>query len=246
MVSPWRSIFNKMKILVYTCSDFSPYAKECIDLLYASIYNKNKFDFAVVTNNLNAPKTFNIIYDDSKINFVVDLRYSSKLPKDYDRYIYLDSDILFYGDVELLYDSSKEHSIVTEPTSMAGEWYSYPFSDSLHKEKESKLEALNSGTFSFTDTSFLSEVREFLSKDTKSSPSESAKFEQACYNYAMCKKLNYDFSKAHKLNDFVQLFAQYNPVSINKKLYHFNGFSGNMVEKYRLMVHYFNVIKALP
>lgn len=235
-----------MKTLVYTCSDFSPLAKECIDLLYSSIHNKSKFDFAVVTNSVNAPKTFNIIYDDSKVNYVVDLRYSAKIPNNYDRYIYLDSDILFYGDIELLYDTNIEHSIVNEFLMMDSDWCSYPFSDSTHKNKEKSLKGLNSGTFTFTDTSFLSEVRALLSKDTKSTPMESAKFEQSSYNYAICKKLNYDFSKAYDLNPIVQLFAHQHPISIEKKLYHFNGFSGGMDIKYKLMQHHFDVVKNLP
>lgn len=231
-----------MKTLLYTISDFSFKAKECIELMYNSINQTKDFDFVVVTNNKNYPKNLPVIVDDSNINYIGDLKYSSKIPEGYSRYIYLDSDILFFGSINELYDD-REYSLVFElGKPMSLEFFSYPFSDNNHKIIEKNLTGINAGTFSFKNYYFLKEVREKINNIKLNNDHLSARYEQSAFNYVISKSVNYNFSLIKDLTPITSLFAQNNPYNENKKIYHFCGFNGNMVSKYNLMEKFNNEV----
>lgn len=231
-----------MKTLLYTVSDFSDKARDCIDLLLSNIDKSDDFDFVVVSNNKNHPKDISVVVDNSNINYIGDLKYSLEIPKGYSRYVYLDSDILFYGSIKDLYDEDKDYSLVFENIPMNLHFFSYPYSDDNHKNMEKNLLGLNAGTFSFKNHSFLQIVREKISNVRIHNPVTAAMYEQSALNYVISKLLNYDFSLAKNLTPITSLFAQEHPYDENKKIYHFCGFNGSMINKYRLMENFNNAV----
>ena len=81
-------------ILVYTVSDFKPQADQCINMMVDSL-KKDNFDFCVITNK-NPPSNFkhNVVVDTNNYDYVGFLKYSEKIPENYDYYVYLDSVLL--------------------------------------------------------------------------------------------------------------------------------------------------------
>ena len=85
------------KTLVYTVSDFSPYAEECINMLVDNMEMNENMDFCVVANKYPSSLfKHNVIQASHNLNYIGFLKYFPKLPE-YEQYIYLDSDILFFG-----------------------------------------------------------------------------------------------------------------------------------------------------
>lgn len=232
-----------MKTLLYTITNFSQNADDCINLLYSSLKFKDSIDFLVVSNN-PAPVGFvhNTVIDTSisKECYPGFLKYSNMVPKNYDQYIYLDSDILYFGELEWLY-SDKPLSIVRDNGSMLSTWFYYK----QHLEEESIImgstQAINAGTFCFKDISFLSLVNRLYTPHISSNSSiENAILEQASYNYAVAKQYNFDLTKCYDITNITELYAANKEPVNNKYLYHFCGFRNSMITKYEEMKGFYD------
>jgi lipopolysaccharide biosynthesis glycosyltransferase len=241
-----------MKTLCYTIADFKPFVTEAIELLYQSLLINNDeslFDFIVLSSN-NNPSKFELttIVDASNLfGYVGFLKYSPLLPTNYDRYIYLDCDILYFGSIEKLFDKDKI-TIVTEPGSkMSGEWWSYNKSNSNTKELCNNTSGINAGTYCFynKDIDFLSEIRNLCFSNIKSSFIENAQSEQGIYNYVLGKRCNFNLSCYYDITDIVQLHAAASSITKNKTLYHFCDCTISMANKYNSMENFYDQYKRI-
>lgn len=230
-----------MKTLLYTVSDFKNNALDCINLLLSNIKNKD-FDFAIVSNK-NHTCQYPVIVDDKPYNYIGFLKYSEYIPSGYDQYIYLDSDILFFGNIIDLFHSEKQFSIVKEKLLMNTEWFKYPYLNSLeYISQAGSTLGLNAGTFAYKNIDFLSKVRylfePFISQDTH----VDARLEQSSYNLALSSIVNFDFSQCHDLTDTTVLFADQFDYQKDKTIYHFCGFSNEMQSKLFKMKKFYDKI----
>lgn len=217
-----------MKTLVYTISDFKPHALDCISLLYKSMQGSD-FDFCIVSNKRLENCPFNVIIDPIERAYVGFLKYSPRVPSGYDRYLYLDSDILFFDKVNSFF-SDKPFSVVLEKLQMSDEWFNYFRSG----EDFSQYKGINAGSFGFYDYSFLARVRKLFEPFISGDVHRDARLEQSSFNYAVLKTIGGDFSLLEDFSQQSLLFAQSNS-PLNKKLYHFCGFSNEMSSKYYKM-----------
>lgn len=238
-----------MKTLLYTVSDFKPLAAECIDLLFSNI-EKSKtcdIDTCVVTSELHLPKDlvsnyrYKIITDNFYSNYIGFLKYSKNIPLGYDSYIYLDSDILYFGRPEELISEDKDISIVFENLKMSNEWFKYQNIKSKNYDAFFEgVNGINAGSFCFKDVSFLKNVRDLFEPYIANDVHKDARLEQSSFNFAICKYTNFDLSKCFDISSMVQLFASDFPFSDQKKLYHFCGFSNEMRSKFFKMKFFLN------
>lgn len=231
-----------MKTLLYTVSDFKNHAIDCIDLLINNIKDYD-FDFAIVSNQ-NIDCKYKIILDEKKYEYIGFLKYSEQIPNGYNQYIYLDSDILYFGHSKDLVDDSKEFSIVKEKLLMNNEWFKYPYNDSFeYINKSSSNLGLNAGTFAYKNISFLQNVRNlyepFISQDIHLD----ARLEQSSYNFALSHAVDFDFNRCHDLTNKTVLFADQHEFSTEKSIYHFCGFSNEMNSKFLKMKRFYDNIK---
>lgn len=227
-----------MKNLIYTISNFCPYADECIDLLHNSISLNNKnFDFVVLSSQ-EPPQSFKlpVIIDDDPIyeSYVGFLKYSNKIPNNYDQYIYLDSDILYFGLLSQFTKLEYNFTITKESAKMSEEWFKYKYGLKQYKHKYKNISAINAGSFAFRDLSFLSHVKDLYENYIESEPIENAKLEQSSFNYALAILSDFNLNEYYDISYMCQLYAQTDPVS-NKLLYHFCNFSNSMENKFRYM-----------
>jgi lipopolysaccharide biosynthesis glycosyltransferase len=231
-----------MKTFLYTVSDFKNGALECIDLLIDNLKDRD-FDFAIISNK-NTDCKYDVIIDSKDYQYIGFLKYSEKIPEGYDQYIYLDSDILYFGEIKDLFNESKEFSIVKEKLLMSNEWFKYPYNNSFDyiNEANSNL-GLNAGTFCYKNISFLNSVRELYTPFISQDIHLDARLEQSSYNLALSKSVDFDFSKCHDLTDKTVLFADQYPFSKEKTIYHFCGFSNEMNSKFFKMKNFYDNIK---
>jgi hypothetical protein len=210
--------------------------------------NTENFDFYVVTNNKNfrniyISKKYNIIYDDDiKSPYIGWLKYTKKLPINYDYYLYFDSDILCYEKLENIISLDKDLSLVKEDRFMSFNWFNYPYATVEEKEIFKSINGVNAGTYFFKDTSFLNDVRDsFKNHNISSNGKEKlAMFEQSCFNYSVFKYLlNNEYTD---ITDYVKLFAK--EIS-NETIYHFCGYEGFMDNKYVRMNNFNNKYKNI-
>lgn len=221
-----------MKILIYTVTDFSSNASNCIRLLYDSIDKSEEFDFLVMATK--PPEDFfefKYIVDPIGSPYAGILKFSEKIPEGYDKYIYLDSDILFYGKASDLFTIDKKISIVKESRNMLVEWHRYPYADHQDISLMSETSAINAGTFSFSSYKYFKGVRDLFFPFISGFISDNAKLEQQAFNYFVAKTVEFNLDACFDLTEITQLFAQQFAPS-EKKLYHFCGFTGEMSSKY--------------
>jgi alpha-N-acetylglucosamine transferase len=226
-----------MRTLVYTISNFSPNASDCIDLMYSSLKINKNTDFCVIANT-NPPNDFRFktIVDErvSRDCYVGFLKYSDMVPKEYAQYVYLDSDILYFGEIDQLY-SNKQLSIVRDHGSMTSTWFYYKNHDLQDLDRMKITQAVNAGSFAFKDISFLKRVRSLYEPYIEHNLVNNAILEQASFNYVIAKIGNFSFEHFHDLTDMSLLYASKKELVENKCLYHFCGFKNSMIEKYQEM-----------
>jgi len=225
-----------MKYLVYTVSDFTDYAEECIAYLYESIINNNDasiFDFCIVSNNKNLKSNFDIIFDDNNSSYIGWSKYTKKLPNGYDGYLYLDSDILFNEKIKNMF-GQYDNSVVCESQQMASPWFMFSLSSEEEKKEMSKINGFNAGTFAFKKKDVLIEISNICDriKNKNFNTIQQACTEQTCFNYWIfnCLKKKILFNN---LTRMVQLHVT--EKQENKSVFHFCGFTGNMKDKYERM-----------
>lgn len=226
------------KILYYTITNFCPYADECIKLLYQSIkVNNNGFDFVVLSNK-DKPQNFDIntIVDKNSLydKYVGFLKYSDLVPKNYDHYAYLDSDILYFGKLSQLISENYDFTITKESFGMNHEWFSFPYVSKEHKEQFKKTSGINAGSFAFKNLSFLSDIKSLYSPYITDDSMKNAKLEQSAYNYVLALLCNFDLSKYYDISPIASLYCGTYPLE-GKVLYHFCNFANSMEFKFHNM-----------
>jgi lipopolysaccharide biosynthesis glycosyltransferase len=230
-----------MKTLLYTVSDFKNSALDCIEMMLKNIKG-SEFDFAIVSNK-EVDCRHKIILDQKPYNYIGFLKYSENLPKEYDRYVYLDSDILYFGQINELFAENKEFSIVREKLKMSNEWFKYPYLNTPdYLSKINNVFGLNAGTFSFKDVSFLKNVRSLFEPFISQEIHQDARLEQSSFNFALSREVDFNFSKCYDLTDISVLFADQSSYQSDKLLYHFCGFSNEMQSKLFKMKNFYDKI----
>ena len=235
-----------MKICLYTISDLNPESIQCVDMLYDSIFSQtiNKqynIDFYVVSNKLPTHYIkYNCILSEYNDAHIVYSRYTSNLPSGYDKYIYLDSDILFFDDILSIIDNRYDFGLVTEGDigCMNSDWWRYPFCKQEDIEIFDSLKGINSGTFVLSNKEYLTEVSKlfipYLHLWKTKDGSENAMFEQSCFNYFIAKKCGASLDNCYLLTDKIELHCADKPPS-HKKIHHFTGFGFGMSKKLKYM-----------
>jgi hypothetical protein len=237
-----------MKILLYTVSDFSNHAKDCIDLLLQSIHGTN-YDFCVLTNKHDQDSNdYNIIYDAQySCNYIGGLKYQTNLlSPSYDYYIYLDSDILYFDSLDKLIPSDHQYFSVVRETDYAvgdSEWFLFNQADKDDHTHLIYSQALNAGTFVYNQSeinTILSIYQKYIQYHTNRIEYD-CKLEQSIYNYVINKRINFNNYELYKdLSNITQLFASNTNFRNEKTLYHFCGFSNEMTTKYRNMKDFYD------
>ena len=229
------------KVFIYTVSDFKPGSIECIEMLFSTLLKENNenVELNIITNN-NRPykeidKRIKIIEDNNENGnkWVGFLKFSDKIPRGYSYYVYLDSDILYYGKSSDLFDINCDFTIVREGrVPMINEWFFYKKSTQEEFVKMSKLIGLNSGTFAYKDINFLERVRKLYENETASDALSNGKLEQASFNYAICKEIDFTIdNRVLDLSDKALLHATGKQFNKEKTIYHFNSFTNTMNRK---------------
>lgn len=232
-----------MKILVYTISSSREYAIKCQNLLFDNLlkYNSN-IELLTITNNLKTnlnQQKYKTIYDDSDLRL---LKYSQKIPEGYDAYVYLDSDILVYGNITDIVPVKEDYGLVTEaPKKMCSSpWFRYDFADLELIEEMKNKTALNAGTFVYKNTELISYIYKELQKNIDKVPyyKNKWKLEQSCFNYYFLK-----FRHKYKiLDERCKLFALPGDYAdLNKQIFHFCGISKTLLQKYNQMEKFNNL-----
>jgi hypothetical protein len=222
-----------MKFCIYTVSDFSEKSSECIDLLYDSLLKKNKlntFDFYIVTNKNIKNNKYKIIQESINSHYIGWIKYTENLPDGYDFYLYLDSDILFYENVENIF-RKKQISIVYEMLPMSNIWFSSSIANYEEKMQMSQLKGVNAGTFCYENKEFIKEINKLIKIEyyTENIYTQ-AQIEQSTFNYKIFNILKTDKQIINDITSTVSLHA--NDLVKNKYIYHFCGFNGKMEDKY--------------
>lgn len=226
-----------VRVLVYTVTDFNDEAHKCIDLLAANMTLPDGVDFCVISNK-PGPEGFShkVIVEPRDYVYGGFLKYSKLIPKGYDYYLFLDPDIICFGNPVNLIDPNKDFTIIVEPKeSMSGTWFGYrlaPISDRL---KFVMLKGINAGTFGFRHIEFTDSIRKLFEPHIQNKLVADAILEQTSYNYGMCLATDFDLSKSYDVSDKAQLFAGYSPFDLSKQLFHFCGFGKTMADKYSEM-----------
>ena len=241
-----------MKKLVYTTCDFSPNSYNCTELLYRTLtINNSNFDFYIVSNKNSEQSKFPIIVEDSPNRKVLaNWKYTDLMPKGYDQYFYLDSDILCFGKLEDLCDTSDISLCSDKDVLMSdSEYYCYPYATPEEKIEMKKHHGFCAGSFGFKNLEFLSDIRNLIEPKLKNPSvpdglSQNERFEmilsdcaldQTSLNYWIFKRLPdlkyYDFCDKTLIrpDDPVRRYTS------DKILYHFCGFRAEMNSKYERM-----------
>lgn len=233
-----------MKILLYTVSDFAPGTMECIDLLLKSLGDQ-KYDFCIVSNKTQNSK-YKVYYDIAyPEKYIGGIKYHTKLlPKNYDYYIYFDSDILYFGKlVDLLPANKNQLSVVEENPNKIyqSDWWHYAhqyYVDFNDTNYFMNSQALNAGTFiydRYTLNTISRIYKLFLDTCSKVRKNE-GRLEQSIYNYFIHQELkNHNIPVYKNLSALTQLHAHNYIYDESKTLYHFCGFFGEMSIKYQNM-----------
>lgn len=239
------------KILLYTISDLKTHSINCIDLLLSSIIKDINFDFLILTNkNINTSK-YAVAYDiagSSHHQYIGYLKYLTYLiPNDYDYYIYLDSDILYFDNISKLLPKNKLFSVVKESGSKVkdSEWYYFKHTPKEDDFKLREMVALNAGTFVFHNSQKdnIHKMYELYSKYSNGDMHHDVRLEQAIYNYIVYRSTDYNEENLYDLTNMTQLFASNYSPQENKKLYHFCGFTNEMTTKYNSMKNFYEKYK---
>jgi hypothetical protein len=233
-----------MKICLYTISDLQKGSIECIDMLYDSIFsqseNKINIDFYVITNNTKIPSNFhyNVILSEYSNYHIVYSRYTNRLPANYNKYIYFDSDILCFDDIKSLITDSN-YAIVTEKLLMTDQWFRYPFATIQDYIIMKEIKGINSGTFIFSNKEDISSISDlfipYLDKYQSKDGVSNAQFEQSCFNYFILKKCGKYFNNCQILSNKIELDSSNIKPSLSKKIYHFTNFFYGMQKKANFM-----------
>jgi hypothetical protein len=235
-----------MKILLYTISDFKPFADQCINLMLSSINFDISCDFLVISDKQYA--NYPIIVDNNlNSNYIGYLKYSLNLPSNYDYYIYLDSDILYFDKISKLINNNNLFSIVKEDYIInSHEWFYFKhIEDTIDQTKIQKCYALNAGSFCFHNSKLknIHNIYYLYQKYFTQNIHENAKIEQSIFNYIIHKITNYSLKDCYDLTPSVELFASNKSIKPNKTLYHFCGFSNEMSNKYICMKDFYDKFK---
>lgn len=232
-----------MRVLVYTATDFNEESHKCIDMLVANMTLPGNVDFCVMSNK-PGPEGFShkVVVDPKDYLYGGFLKYSELIPKGYDYYLFLDPDIIYFGNPMDLIDPTKDFTIVTEGYhDMSREWFQYKRAPNVDRLKFAMLKGLNAGTFGFKDLGFTVKIRSLFEPHIQTILLDDAILEQSSYNYGICLATNFEMDRCHDIAQKVQLFAGYNEFNLSKQLHHFCGFNKSMVDKYREMA---SLVKA--
>jgi hypothetical protein len=235
-----------MNTLVYTCNDLSKNSPSlgCLELLYQSLLTKNnttEFDFLVLTNNKNAEQISHKVVYDHEFGEVFPgyLKFSPRLPSGYDRYLYLDSDILFYEKIENVMPTCSPICAMIEPLLIGdtesdcrmidSEWHRYCRITDKDIETHQNKPCINSGQFSFkAESHLLGGVRSYLHESrylslySRHQMHSHAQNEQSSFNrYLLDVWSDVDLSK---LTNLVTTHPERDKEK-NKTVFHFTGFS---------------------
>lgn len=244
-----------MKTFVYTTCDFSSNSYNCTELLYRSLtVNNSNFDFYIVSNKTSEMSKFPVIVEDNpNRKILANWKYTDLIPKGYDQYFYLDSDILFFGKFEDLCDESDISICSSKDALMSdSDYYCYPYATDEEKNEMKKYYGFCAGSFGFKNLEFLSDIRNLIEPKLQNPSipdgiSQNKRFEmilsdcildQTSFNYWILKRLPnfkyFDFSDRMLMRPD-DPFRRYTD---DKILYHFCGFRAEMNSKYERMINW--------
>jgi hypothetical protein len=221
-------------IFVYTVTDFKINAIDCIDLLYKSIVKEKNIDFFVISNKKHTKKIkYNFLLDENETDYIGFCKYSKFIPNNYEKYVYIDSDVLFFEKISSVL-SDCQFSAVKEIEHCRGNWHLH---EGCNNKMIDKFPGINAGIFTYDNVNFLRKVRNlFENKIYKKNYRQLAALEQSSLNYALADECGYDFDKINDITNKVKLYAK-EQVQLNKKIYHFCGdFFNEMQTKYKRMI----------
>jgi hypothetical protein len=232
------------KICLYTISDFKNKCIDCIELLLKSIKKDINYDFFIISNN-KQKSIYPVIVDTNNLSeYIGYLKYSSLIPKNYEYYIYLDSDILYFDSILSMIDYNKSFTVVKEPSLIdKNEWYYFQYlQDSKDQQILQNCQALNAGSFAFKRnmSNIIDTIYALYKKHNTNDIPHDVKLEQSIFNYVLYKQSDFTLENCKDITDIVQLFASDVEPSDNKKLYHFCGFSNEMASKYNRMKNFYD------
>lgn len=232
-----------MKTLLYTVSDFKDGALECINMMLNHI--EGEFDFIVISNR-DFDCGHKVYVDDSCGSYIGFLKYSKQIPEGYNQYVYLDSDILFFGELSILFDDrplsiTQELKMMGKPCEQGRYWFKYPFDTTQeYSNRIINFLGINAGSFAFKNVNFLSRVRKLFNGRKSQNIMENAILEQSSFNYAVCQETRFDLQKALNFSDLTVFEAHKHSFTDRGRLYHFCGFENAMIGKKEKMQNFLN------
>lgn len=225
-----------MKRLVYTVSDFTPGCVEAIKLLHSSLLTKNKadtFDFAVI-GTAKPPEGFPFrvyLAPFDGITYAGWLKYSIAVPQGYDRYIYMDSDILFYDNLDLF--NGSDLVLLEEELKMNSPWHCFDYEVGMENQN-----GICAGLFSYSkDCTIIAEMQELLSQlpnPVGIAQIDQARLEQQCFNYVVWVVFVGEYAN---ISPIVQMGVGKHATD-GKTIFHFCGFTGSMEGKAQKMKNF--------
>lgn len=237
-----------MKILTYTLCDFKTDALNAVELLLDSLIDDIDSDFLIISNTDKISKSKYPILIDQSYESILSVKFSKYLPRNYDCYIYFDSDILYLNKLSNLISNEKDFTIVKEQRKMTEKWFFYKNHSPDHLRLiQNQKHGINSGFFVCKDIDFIDLCRSL--QDTELQQYNSKVFqhtsfaEQSSFNYALMLATNFNLSE--KCFDFTNnciLFAHKYPIKDKHYMYHFCGLTGEMESKYKKMQKHYSAL----
>jgi lipopolysaccharide biosynthesis glycosyltransferase len=252
------------KTLVYTVSNFTKDTNRCTDLLVQSIklHNTN-FDFCVMSDTEPPQKyPYNTVVDKGHAKYIPKgkewaglTRYSDLLPKNYDHYIYFDSDVLCFAKLnEIFPPQDKVISVATEYISlpdvqgnwkeiirnMSDIWYCYPAATPEEKLEMTKYLGFNVGVMGFKNLDVHKQVKAYIDNvlidmihSAKDPHSKIYSLDQTPLNYFCFKNMDKVHDIHLQVNNFTRCTRLHNKKALAKSvnIFHFTGIDQGMAAK---------------
>lgn len=244
-----------MKHLLYTCCFHREIYYDMLQLLiksYKKFNHSNNVDFLVYTNNkfINQLKSEfdDILIFDAEEKKKYETAYSARLDifdydkiNDYDKIIYIDTDIIITGNINLLFDKIIDDKLyaVKEGNIMCDTnyWGRYLF-DSDTKN----CDAFNSGTMGFFNSEKMKTgfecVKNLINKEI-SMYGKTKFYDQPIIVYYF---ISNDLYNNNDFNNLVSLHAGIDKVYDDIIINHFSGDMGHREKKLEKMKYFYNIL----
>ena len=222
----YGNIQTSTHVLLYTSTRFMNMIKQ------SHLFNADKIKFEINDSYDNVDKACKARLD----------LFHLKSVANYDKILYLDTDILIKDDINKVFDVCKEDVLYVleegEIDSNTDYWGKILFGDEIHNYADKS--AFTSGILLFNNCEKINELFVKINEDIVNRP-----YNFACYDqpYIVYNAFKYNLYNNKILKSFAVNVYINSTLSIDKVIYHFPGDPGNYKHKHNQMNDFLNSLK---